>query len=1179
MSDLIFHDPTGRRARLVRLTGGLLVAFGALMVAAFFATLAFAPRLPDITLKDPQVLSALHQETAHKLKGKAQWNRIPHPRARAGAEAGGPARPLAVGFYVSWDESSRESLADHINELDVVSPQWVSLSGNDGQLAITSDPQARAIIASAKRPPSILPGVFNFVTATRKWDGAQANAVLLNPTARATLIGNLTAQAAKRGYAGYVVDLEELSPAGARAYPKFIADLRASLKPTGREVWVTTPFADDSYPIKALQDAADAVVLMAYDQHWGGGEPGPPAGQDWFETTLAARMATLDPAKTILALGAYGYDWTLPGPKNKAAAETILFNEATQKAHDAEAQAEMEENSLNPTFGYQDDQGRKHTVWFLDATTLFNQIKVADGFRPRGYALWRMGGEDQLDWKVLRHEYGQAKPDGLEILKPGVNVDLSDGQGEVLHVDAIPTPGRRSLEIDSDTGLISGVNYEVMPTSYAITRYGFHPGWVALTFDDGPDGRWTPKILDILKEKHATATFFVIGKNMSHFPGLVAREVREGHEVGNHTWTHPNIGAVPSAQTAVELSATQRLFETITGRSMRLFRPPFFGDAEPSTPREVAPLIDAQQQGYMTVGLRIDPDDWLNPDASTPARIVATSLSRLKDTVRPGQVILLHDSGGDRSRTVEALPKLIDALRANGYKIVSIGDLAGMTHEEVLPPTGRNSAELLLDRMGFGFFHGCQMLLQGLFIVAIALGVARLVLLGFLALIHRFTIGGRTPPMLDPAEGPLISVLIPCFNEEKVIESSVRRILASNWSRLEVLVLDDGSQDHTAQVVREAFADEPRVTLMSFDNGGKARALNRGLARAQGDVVVALDADTLFPPDTLGRLARWFVDPRVGAVAGNALVGNRNNLITRWQALEYVTAQNLERRALAALGAVTVVPGAVGAWRREALSQLGGYPDDTLAEDQDLTIAIQRAGWRVEFDPAARAYTEAPETVGGLLKQRFRWSFGTLQCLWKHRKGLWDVRRPVLGFIALPQIWLFQIVLTAIAPLVDLAIIWSLISALYGWAYHPTEWSPDDLVRPLFYWAAFIFLDLSAGALGMALERRAPWGDLVWLPIQRFGYRQLMYYVVVKSIDAALHGVRVGWGKLERRASAAVEGAADDPYVLRRDNRRLFWRTLFSPLMRLFSPGAAPITAATRRPGESSPPKRAPEPQ
>ena len=415
-------------------------------------------------------------------------------------------------------------------------------------------------------------------------------------------------------------------------------------------------------------------------------------------------------------------------------------------------------------------------------------------------------------------------------------------------------------------------------------------------------------------------------------------------------------------------------------------------------------------------------------------------------------------------------------------------------------------------------------LLTTLFITAIVLGVGRLFFLASLALYHRLTAPGRTPPMLDPQAGPLVSVLIPCFNEEKVIVASVARILHSNWPRLEVLVLDDGSGDATASKVREAFRDEPRVTLMSFENGGKAKALNRGLVKAEGEIVVALDADTLFPPDTIGQLVRWFANPKVGAVAGNAVVGNRLNLVTRWQALEYVTAQNLERRALAALGAVTVVPGAVGAWRKSALAALGGYPHDTLAEDQDLTIACQRAGWRVEFDSDARAYTEAPDTVAGLLKQRFRWSFGTLQCLWKHRGALFNRKQPVLGFVALPQIWLFQIFLTAASPLVDLAIVWSLIWALYARAYHPVEWSPDDFLRSVFYWAAFIFLDLSAGALGMALERRAPWKDLIWLPVQRFGYRQLMYYVVVKSISTAIRGGRVGWEtKLERRGSAAMD--------------------------------------------------------
>ncbi|HEX5379346.1 MAG TPA: glycosyltransferase [Phenylobacterium sp.] len=1121
MPEYIFHDPTGRRAKRAGLAGGLLVALAALMVAGFFATLAFAPRLPVLQLRDPRILTALHQETVHRLKrGKPAWTRIPHPAASRHA-ASGPARPLTVGFYVSWDESSRESLRRHVDSLDVVAPQWIALAGSDGEVTVTPDPRAEAIIAGAKHPPALLPVVHNAKNAV--WNGPEADAVILDPAARKRLIGRLADLAKARGYAGYIFDLENLSPRGAAAYPAFLAQAKAALAPAGRDVWLTAPVDDEAWPLKRLQAASDVIVLMVYDEHYGTGDPGPPAGQDWFESHVAAAMAGLDPAKTVLALGAYGYDWALPSKWDpKAAAGAMTFNEATQTAHDSDAAVSMDEASLNATFGYEDETGRKHSVWFLDAPSMFNQIKVADAFRPLGYGLWRLGSEDPGVWKVLPHAYGQVRADGLEAMTPGQDVDF-DGTGEVLKVTATPTPGRRSLKVDAGTGLIDGETYDVMPTSYVIQRYGAHPGMVALTFDDGPDGRWTPGILDVLKAKHAPATFFVIGQNMERFPGLVRREVAEGHTVGGHTWTHPNIAETPVAQTEIELNATQRLFETLTGRSIRLFRPPYFGDAEPSTPREVAPLLLAQQLGYMTVGLRIDPDDWKKPD---PGLIVQRTLVRLADTgPRAGQVVLLHDSGGDRSRTIAALPLLIDQLRAHGYRLVTIDQLAGMTRAQALPPTSRDSFELFLDRMGFGFFHGLEAGLRWLFIAAIALGVARLLVLGVLALLHRARIEGRTPPLDFPADGPIVSVLIPCFNEEKVIAASVARILASRWPRLEVIVLDDGSRDGTARVVREAFADEPRVKLLSFENGGKARALNRGLEQARGEIVVALDADTLFPPDTIAKLARWFADPAVGAVAGNAIVGNRVNLVTRWQALEYVTAQNLERRALAALGAVTVVPGAVGAWRKSALAALGGYPPDTLAEDQDLTLAVQRAGWRVEFDPEARAYTEAPDTVGGLLKQRYRWSFGTLQCLWKHRRGLFNPERPVLGFVALPQIWLFQFLLTVVAPLVDLAVVWSLVSGAYAMISHPLEWSPDDTLRSLFYWAAFIFLDLSAGALGMALERRAPWRDLLWLPAQRFGYRQLMYYVVMKAIASAVRGARVGWGRLERRGSVAVEHA------------------------------------------------------
>ena len=1113
MKQQVFHDPSGRRGRLAGQIVAALLAVATLLTAAFAATLALSPRLPGLTLKDPHNLTALHVETPRRDHGKPAWSRA--PRRAAPTTPGGPARPLSIGFYVSWDANSRASLAAHIRQLDVVSPQWVALAGAKGEIEVTADRQATALIAAAPNKPAVLPLVHN--SANAAFDSAQADALLGDPAARAALIARLVDLARAKGYGGYIFDLENLSPRAARLYPGFIAQARAALARSDRQAWVTAPFDGEGWPLQALQKASDALVLMAYDQHYGTGEPGPAAGQDWFQQTLSATFRQLNPAHTVVALGAYGYDWTAG---KHGLADAVTFHEAMVLAHDAGVDVASDPDSLNPHFAYRDDAGLDHTVWFLDAVAAFNQVRAADPWRPMGYGLWRMGSEDPGVWTVLGRPYGAASIEALRTVRAGPDVDF-DGTGEVLKVTATPQAGRRSLSADPAMGLIAAEHYDVLPTGYVIQRYGAHPGLVALTFDDGPDPRWTAKILDILKVKHAPATFFAIGENMQDRPDLVRREIAEGHIVGSHTWTHPNIGEIPNTEVDVELTATQRLFETITGRSMRLFRPPFFGDAEPSTPREVLPLLAAQKLGYLIVGLRIDPDDWKKPD---PAHIVNRTLERLADRNPDsgGQVVLLHDAGGNRSRTVQALPFLIDALRAHGYRLVTVAELAGMTPAQALPPASRTDADLLLDRLGFGFFRGVDALLRALFVTAIVLGLARLAFLAVLALVHRIRAPGRTPAPLDPAAGPLVSVLIPCFNEEKVIAASVAGILASDWTNLEIIVLDDGSRDGTAAEVQRHFAQEPRVRLMRLENGGKAVALNKGLVLAKGEIVVALDADTQFAPDAIRLLARWFEDPRVGAVAGNAIVGNRVNLVTRWQALEYVTAQNLERRALAALGCVTVVPGAVGAWRRSALAALGGYPPETLAEDQDLTLSVQRAGWRVEFDSEARAYTEAPDTVSGLLKQRFRWSFGTLQCLWKHRAALFDTRRPVLGFVALPQIWLFQIVLATAAPLVDLAVLWSLLAAGVDRLFHPVEWQPDNLIQALLYWAIFVLVDLSASALGMAMERRAPWRDIGWLPAQRFGYRQLMYYVVIKAVAAAVRGRRVGWGVLERRATVVA---------------------------------------------------------
>lgn len=1091
------------------MAAGLLLSIVFLLMAGFAASLAIAPSLPQIAFRSPRNLAALSPEYQKHALFRG------HPRVRRSAiPAGAASRPLTVGFYVSWDERSRESLRDHVEQIDVLAPQWISLTGSDGEAVLTEDPMAMAVIRNSRRKPSLVPLVIN--ARNEVWNGPMVEAMLADPKARARLISTL-AQWARRGdWEGVGFDLEDLSPRAQALYPQFLKEARGVLGREGRQVWATAPYDDLAWPARPVQDQVDQLVLMAYDEHYGRGAPGPTAGQDWYEAHLARLSAVLDPKRTIMAIGAYGYDWTKGG-----GAEAVTFHEATQAAADAGAQIGFDPHALNPTFAYADDAGRAHEVWFLDATTAFNLLQVTDAWRPKGYALWRMGSEDPTVWTLFGRPYGGADPDGLSTLPPSNDVDY-DGAGEILRVTGRPSSGRRTLTLDATGDLIRQVRYDRIPTAWTVQRLGLRPRQVALTFDDGPDGRWTPKILDILKREGVKASFFVIGENMQRRPDLVERALREGHDIGSHTYTHPNIGEIADAQVALELNATQRLFETITGRSIRLFRPPFFGDADPSTAREVEPLLRAQSLGYLNVGLRIDPGDWRRP---TPEQIVAAVTQRLDEPGdRPGRVVLLHDSGGDRTATVKALPALIHAIRARGYEIVPVSRLAGMSAAQAMPPTTRDDLALFIDRLAFTLIRTIEATVGWLFVVAIALGLGRLLFLGVFSSLHWFS--GFRPPAKEAADPkPLVTVLVPCFNEEAVIAASLERLLQSRWERLEVIVLDDGSRDRTFEEASRVAASDPRVQVVRFENGGKARALNRGLAIAQGSVIVSLDADTQFAPETLARLARWFDDPNVGAVAGNALVGNRTNIITRWQALEYVTAQNLERRALAVLGCVTVVPGAVGAWRREALDAVGGYPPDTLAEDQDLTIAVQRAGWKVRFDPTARAFTESPDTIRGLIRQRTRWSFGTLQCLWKHRAALFDPKLSALGFIALPQIWLFQIVLTVVAPLVDLAFVWSIVTTAVSAAYHPDQWSSDAVVRTALYWCAFVLVDLAAGLLGMAMESRAPWADVAWLPAQRFGYRQIMYGVVIRAVSDAFQGRPVGWGKLERRASVVMSEA------------------------------------------------------
>ncbi len=1127
----IFYDPTGRRARRVSLAGWTLSIVSSLLCAAFVASLLIVPSLPDMTFAGARKTStqrlaapglaklaaALADEARAKQRGvpRATYPAVMNvaypssPPAKPATQA--RAAPLTIGFYANWDDSSYSSLKHRLGDLDWVVPTWLSLAGADMALHVDIDRKALDFIRRTKPQTTILPLLQNSTEGV--WNGAGLARLLADPDQRRARLNQIAAFIAANQFQGLMVDFEAVPPAAQKDLQVFVGELAAAFAPHGWHLAIAAPFDDDDWDYRAYAKLTNFVVLMAYDEHWEEGTAGPVASQSWFEDKLAKRMTQLDPAHTIVALGSYGYDWV-----KGAEATELSFQEAVLSARESEADIAFDEDRLNPHFSYVEDDGKVHDVWFLDGVTIYNQIHAADAYAPAGYALWRLGSEDPSIWSVLGIADRMSARANLANIAVGQDIDF-EGNGEILRIVAKPAPGTRRYDVDPDSGLITDETYTQLPASYVIQRLGNVPGEVALTFDDGPDPVWTPQILDILKAKGVHASFFIIGENAEAYPDLVARMVAEGHDVGNHTFTHPNLGEAPQSLSEIELNATQRLFGAITGRSMRLFRPPYFGDAEPTTRDEVLPIEIAQAMGYVTVGLLVDPDDWQLPPADEIIRSVTAQLASDNPEER-GQVVLLHDAGGDRSRTVAALGPLIDKLRAKGYTFVPVRDLAGLTADQAMPKLPPDALEYAVDTPMFFLLGRIGHALHALLVATIALGVARLVFLVVFALKNRRDESLRQPPAED-ADRPLLSVLIPAFNEARVIAASIDRVLASDYRNLEVIVVDDGSSDGTSAVVRARFASEPRVALLTIPNGGKARAINTGLQRAKGDIVIALDADTQFERRTISNLARWFADPNVGAVAGNAKVGNRVNMITRWQALEYITAQNLERRALAGLGCITVVPGAVGAWRRSTLEALGGFPSDTLAEDQDLTLAVQKAGYRVLFDADAIAWTEAPDTVKGLARQRFRWAYGTLQCLWKHADAALRPRYRALGLIALPQVLLFQIALAALSPLIDLLLVWQVAVTALDYFQHGAAANAGNLMEMEGYYALFLAIDLGAGAFAFALEKGEQWRLLWWLALQRFGYRQLMYYVVVKSLAVALSGAIVGWGRLERKATVA----------------------------------------------------------
>ncbi|MEU6539342.1 glycosyltransferase [Streptomyces sp. NPDC047000] len=621
---------------------------------------------------------------------------------------------------------------------------------------------------------------------------------------------------------------------------------------------------------------------------------------------------------------------------------------------------------------------------------------------------------------------------------------------------------------------------------------------LVLTFDDGPDPEWTPKVLDVLKEHHAHAVFFVTGTMTSRYPDLVRRMIDEGHEVGLHTFNHPDLSYQSDSRIDWELSTNQLAITGAAGVRTSLFRPPYssFADAMDDKSWPVTEHIGAR--GYITVLNNTDSEDWRKPGVDEIIRRATPQHGK-------GAIVLMHDSGGDRHQTVQALDRFLPELQSQGYEFQNLTEALG-ARSALTPVTGvdlwKGKAWIFLVQASDDV---TDVLVGGLAVVGVAV-MGRFLLMLLLSAAHARRVRRRDfawgPPVTEP-----VTVLVPAYNEAKCIENTVRSLMASEHP-VEVIVVDDGSSDGTARIVEDMLL--PNVRVVRQLNAGKPAALNRGLRNARHDLIVMMDGDTVFEPATVRELVQPFGDPKVGAVAGNAKVGNRDSLIGAWQHIEYVMGFNLDRRMYDVLRCMPTIPGAVGAFRRSALERVGGMSDDTLAEDTDITMALHRDGWRVVYAEKARAWTEAPESVQQLWSQRYRWSYGTMQAIWKHRRALLD-RGPSgrFGRVGLPLVSLFMVVAPLLAPLID-------VFLLYGLIFGPTQ-------KTVVAWLGVLAVQAVCAAYAFRLDRERM-THLISLPLQQLLYRQLMYVVLLQSWITALTGGRLRWQKLRRTGVVEAPG-------------------------------------------------------
>jgi peptidoglycan-N-acetylglucosamine deacetylase len=1085
--DHVFEDRSGIRGRVVVL---ILVV---LTVASLVWLWDFGRRLlidaPVAPVSVQAAGGARPLDALITLQSNAAM-----PCARDGSSVWRRQR-LVLGYLPAADSTALTGMRSRCDQLDRVLADAFLLGAPDGTVVPLWAGRNRALQALAVS--NGLPGGSALpiarITASTRTDEL---ATLLSPGPELDrLVADMTMLLASERQASLCINLEAHPTLAPEVLRHVLTRLKSATEGRGRRpaalCLIAGPEAGfwrdpdlvtllDLAVVKGFREAASPLIA-----------PAPP---DWFEAAMTELRIAIPGPKLVVALGSFGERWQ----SGQSRGTRISYAETHTLAEEFGASPQFDPAAGATRLQFLDASRQVNSLWLLDAATVFNQLAALSW--DQSVVIWPLGYEDPAIWSLLQPDR-QARPPHLLLQEP-INLSsqvLTKAGGPALAAIQPAVEGQRWLRMDASGARIEAQGHDRLPLPHRVQLQGGGvAGGIMLAFDGLPSSVDVDHFITTLATTGAKAAFFVDLPALLQRGAAAQKLSMAGHVLGLRVL--PPLPNRPESQLAgrMQMNAVQLYLTRHFGKPARLvlLRP----GAGPPHYSSDAFAAETDLLGRGLISVRSSFDAPFGPIDPT------SFVDRILREGDPGQTQVitldLRESGPDLAL---ALPGFLARLAADGFQFVALDEA---TLSGSAAPA---SITLPVSQIGDGFAFGLlAFFLNGvtvLFFVMLVISAIFSVIYITLSLLR------RPNGAIDPDFTPPVSVVIPAFNEEKVIAACLASVLRSDYPNFQVYIVDDGSTDHTSDVIRSMVAEHPRVHLLQEENAGKWHAANYALSQITTPIFIAADADSIFLPDTIRWLVQPFKDEKVGAVAGLVEVGNRVNILSDFQHQEYMVTQNVLRRAHEFFDGILVVPGAVGAWRTRAVQLGGGFSGETITEDADLTVAVHRAGYRVRFEERARSITEAPVTVRAFMRQRLRWQLGMLQVSWKHRRVI--TSGLPIGFSVVDSIW-FGPVSLLLAILDDILLVTVVGTALYSIVLR--EALPGGVLPILLFTSYFIMtgIEVLRTLTAFWFERRFEWKTLLLIPLLRFGYRQLLYLTAIRGLFRALTGHPTGWYKIDR---------------------------------------------------------------